>query len=163
MEVGWCKCRSSCNNIHCRRSLGLQAIRLLLPIRRPQSPALSPLLSTVPTPLDLQWNFCRNVSHIYQLIDEGEKRWAKCTETKDKMYGSGQTGVSLFACGVPGTKYPYLVPDFAIRLANRFGLPFRVALRKIDDRPEQTNMANSTQGGTQHRWLTRCYQARTTR
>ena len=42
-------------------------------------------------------------------------------------------------------RHPNLVPDFAIRLANRLRLPFRTVLRKTDDRPEQKSMANSTQ------------------
>ena len=32
-----------------------------------------------------------------------------------------------------------------MRLANRLALPFRVALRKTDSRPEQKTMANTTQ------------------
>ncbi|HKE57833.1 MAG TPA: hypothetical protein VKB46_14065, partial [Pyrinomonadaceae bacterium] len=46
---------------------------------------------------------------------------------------------------IPSIRHPDLVPDFAARLANRLGLPFRLALRKTDERPEQKTMANSTQ------------------
>jgi len=46
---------------------------------------------------------------------------------------------------VPSLRHPDLVPDLAARLAKRLGLPFRAALRKTDDRPEQKTMANSTQ------------------
>jgi ATP-dependent DNA helicase RecQ len=42
-------------------------------------------------------------------------------------------------------RHPDLVPDFAHRLAVELGLPFHVAMAKIDDRPEQKAMANSTQ------------------
>jgi len=46
---------------------------------------------------------------------------------------------------VPSLRHPKLVPDFSQRLANKLNLPFRVALKKTDDRPEQKTMANSTQ------------------
>lgn len=42
-------------------------------------------------------------------------------------------------------RHPHLVPDFARRLAVTLGLPFVVALGRIDDRSEQKTMANSTQ------------------
>lgn len=42
-------------------------------------------------------------------------------------------------------RHPHLVPDFARRLAESLGLPFVVALQRIDDRSEQKTMANSTQ------------------
>jgi ATP-dependent DNA helicase RecQ len=37
------------------------------------------------------------------------------------------------------------VPNFARRLTSELGLPFHLALAKIDSRPEQKTMANSTQ------------------
>jgi len=46
---------------------------------------------------------------------------------------------------VPSLRHPKLVPDFSQQLANKLNLPFRVALKKTDDRPEQKTMANSTQ------------------
>ena len=46
---------------------------------------------------------------------------------------------------VPSLRHPRLVPDFADRLAKKMGLPFRVVLRKTDERPEQKTMANSAQ------------------
>ena len=46
---------------------------------------------------------------------------------------------------VPSLRHPDLVPDFARRLAAALGLPFHVALRKTDGRPEQKTMANSNQ------------------
>ncbi len=46
---------------------------------------------------------------------------------------------------IPSMKRPNLVPDFARRLAAEIGLPFCRALVKVEDRPEQKTMANSTQ------------------
>ncbi len=46
---------------------------------------------------------------------------------------------------IPSLRHPDLVPDFARRLAAALGLPFRMVLTKVDDRPEQKTMANSTQ------------------
>lgn len=46
---------------------------------------------------------------------------------------------------VPSLRHPELVPDLAQRIATALGLPYRVALTKTDDRPEQKTMANSTQ------------------
>ena len=46
---------------------------------------------------------------------------------------------------IPSQRHPNLVPDFAERVANRLGLPFHRVLDKIEDRPEQKTMANSTQ------------------
>ena len=46
---------------------------------------------------------------------------------------------------IPSRRHPTLVKDFAERLASELGLPFREALSKTDDRPEQKEMANSAQ------------------
>lgn len=46
---------------------------------------------------------------------------------------------------VPSLRHPDLVPNFAQRLATALGLPFHPVLAKINDRPEQKTMANSTQ------------------
>ena len=46
---------------------------------------------------------------------------------------------------IPSRRHPNLVKDFAGRLAAELGLPFREALSKTDDRPEQKEMANSAQ------------------
>ena len=46
---------------------------------------------------------------------------------------------------IPSRRHPDLVPDFARRLAESLGLPFRQALIKTEDRPEQKTMENSTQ------------------
>ncbi len=46
---------------------------------------------------------------------------------------------------IPSRRHPELVPDFARRLANSLGLPFRPVLVKSEDRPEQKTMENSTQ------------------
>jgi ATP-dependent DNA helicase RecQ len=46
---------------------------------------------------------------------------------------------------VPSRRHPNLVPDFAGRLADALGLPFESVLVRVDDRPEQKRMANSTQ------------------
>lgn len=46
---------------------------------------------------------------------------------------------------IPSLRHPDLVPDFAQRLAGSLQLPFRQALVKTEDRPEQKTMANSTQ------------------
>ncbi|MHB1559476.1 MAG: DEAD/DEAH box helicase [Isosphaeraceae bacterium] len=46
---------------------------------------------------------------------------------------------------IPSRRHPELVPDFARRLAAAVGLPFHPALERIDDRPEQKTMANSSQ------------------
>lgn len=44
---------------------------------------------------------------------------------------------------IPSRRHPDLVPDFARRLADALGLPFRAVLEKTGDRPEQKSMANS--------------------
>ncbi|MDA1283137.1 MAG: RecQ family ATP-dependent DNA helicase [Chloroflexi bacterium] len=46
---------------------------------------------------------------------------------------------------IPSRRHPNLVPDFAQRLAANLGLPFYPVLERIGDRPEQKQMANSTQ------------------
>jgi ATP-dependent DNA helicase RecQ len=46
---------------------------------------------------------------------------------------------------VPSLRHPDLVPDFAQRLADALGLPFKMVLVKTDNRPEQKTMANSIQ------------------
>ena len=46
---------------------------------------------------------------------------------------------------MPSRRHPDLVPDFARRLAGALGFPFVPVLIKIDDRPEQKTMTNSTQ------------------
>ncbi len=46
---------------------------------------------------------------------------------------------------VPSLRHPDLVPDFAMRLAAALGLPFLLVLAKVDVRPEQKTMRNSTQ------------------
>ena len=46
---------------------------------------------------------------------------------------------------MPSLRRPNLVPDFAARLAEALNLPFRAALVRTGDRPEQKTMANSTQ------------------
>ncbi len=46
---------------------------------------------------------------------------------------------------IPSRRHPNLVPDFARRLAESLGLPFRQSLIKTEDRPEQKTMENSTQ------------------
>ncbi len=48
------------------------------------------------------------------------------------------------AC-VPSLRHPKLVADLARRLAAALGLPFHDALSRIEARPEQKTMANSTQ------------------
>ena len=45
---------------------------------------------------------------------------------------------------IPSMRHPDLVPNFAERLANALGLPFRAALVKSTDRPEQKGMVNSS-------------------
>ena len=45
---------------------------------------------------------------------------------------------------VPSCRRPDLAPDFARRLAEALELPFRPALVKTENRPEQKTMANST-------------------
>ena len=46
---------------------------------------------------------------------------------------------------IPSRRHPNLVPDFAHRLAAALNLPFHAVLEKIDDRPVQKEMANSSQ------------------
>ena len=46
---------------------------------------------------------------------------------------------------VPSLRNPALVPDFAKRLAQALNLSFRVAIEKIDSRPEQNKFNNSFQ------------------
>ncbi len=45
---------------------------------------------------------------------------------------------------VPSRRRPCLAPDFARRLAEELGFPFKPALVKTENRPEQKTMANST-------------------
>jgi ATP-dependent DNA helicase RecQ len=45
---------------------------------------------------------------------------------------------------IPSLRHPNLVPDFAARLAHALRLPFHAVLRKIDERPAQKTMANSS-------------------
>ncbi len=51
----------------------------------------------------------------------------------------------LWVTCVPSRRRPELVPDVAQRLAAALNLPFRLALNKTMDRPEQKTMANSSQ------------------
>jgi ATP-dependent DNA helicase RecQ len=44
---------------------------------------------------------------------------------------------------IPSRRHPYLVADFARRLAQTLGLPFAAALARTGDAPEQKTMANS--------------------
>ncbi|MDB6059558.1 MAG: ATP-dependent helicase RecG [Verrucomicrobiales bacterium] len=46
---------------------------------------------------------------------------------------------------IPSRRHSNLVPDFARRLASALRLPFHPVLEKLDDRPAQKEMANSTQ------------------
>jgi len=46
---------------------------------------------------------------------------------------------------IPSLRHPHLVPDFAHRLASELGLPFQNVIVKIQPRPEQKTMQNSTQ------------------
>ncbi len=46
---------------------------------------------------------------------------------------------------VPSLRRPALVPDFAARLASALGLPYRSALVKVRQTPEQKTMQNSAQ------------------
>lgn len=46
---------------------------------------------------------------------------------------------------VPSRRHPNLVPDFAQRLADRLGLPYRLALVKVTETPQQKSMQNSPQ------------------
>lgn len=55
-----------------------------------------------------------------------------------------QPGPTWVTC-IPSSRHPSLVPDFARRLAHTLGLPFSASLIKTDQRPEQKEMANSTQ------------------
>ncbi|WP_303785794.1 RecQ family ATP-dependent DNA helicase [Azovibrio restrictus] len=55
-----------------------------------------------------------------------------------------QPAPSWVTC-VPSLRHPDLVPSFAQRLAAGLGLPFHGVLVKMDNRPEQKTMANSTQ------------------
>jgi ATP-dependent DNA helicase RecQ len=46
---------------------------------------------------------------------------------------------------VPSNRHPTLVPDFARRLAARLNLPFRPAVRKVEEHKPQKQMENSAQ------------------
>ena len=46
---------------------------------------------------------------------------------------------------IPSLRHPFLVPNLAQRVADRIGLPLVQALQRTADRPEQKDMANSTQ------------------
>jgi ATP-dependent DNA helicase RecQ len=51
----------------------------------------------------------------------------------------------LWVTCVPSLRHPDLVPVFAKHLAAALALPFHMVMEKIDARPEQKTMANSTQ------------------
>jgi ATP-dependent DNA helicase RecQ len=51
----------------------------------------------------------------------------------------------LWVTCIPSRRHPNLVPDFAHRLAAALNLPIHPVLEKIDDRPPQKEMANSSQ------------------
>jgi ATP-dependent DNA helicase RecQ len=55
-----------------------------------------------------------------------------------------QPSTTWMTC-VASLRYPELVPNFAQRLAAALGLPFHRVITKIDARPKQKTMANSTQ------------------
>ena len=55
-----------------------------------------------------------------------------------------QSALGWVTC-IPSQRHKNLVPDFAKRLADALGLPFHACLVKVEDRPEQKTMANSTQ------------------
>jgi ATP-dependent DNA helicase RecQ len=57
---------------------------------------------------------------------------------------NAQPQPTLVTC-IPSRRHLELVPDFAQRLAEKLGLPFRDVFEKIGDRPEQKTMANSQQ------------------
>ena len=46
---------------------------------------------------------------------------------------------------IPSLRHPDLVPSFATRLASRLDLPFLRAIEKVNERPRQKEMQNSTQ------------------
>ncbi len=46
---------------------------------------------------------------------------------------------------IPSRRHSQLVPDFARRLSQALGLPFHPSMDKVDDRPQQKEMANSAQ------------------
>ncbi|NLI41687.1 MAG: RecQ family ATP-dependent DNA helicase [Caldisericales bacterium] len=45
---------------------------------------------------------------------------------------------------IPSTRHPQLVPDFAARLAELLGIPYRSVFQRTSDAPEQKTMQNST-------------------
>src|SRR5690606_38039112 len=55
------------------------------------------------------------------------------------------TETPQWVTAVPSLRRPQLVPDFAQRLANRLKLPYQVALRHVQQHPEQKTMQNSFQ------------------
>lgn len=55
------------------------------------------------------------------------------------------TPAPLWVTCIPSLRHPNLVPDFARRLSASLKLPFHDVLAKTDDRPEQKDMANSSQ------------------
>ena len=46
---------------------------------------------------------------------------------------------------VPSWRHPDLVPNFAQRLADALSLPFQKVIARIEERPKQKTMANSSQ------------------
>ncbi|SCV02157.1 ATP-dependent DNA helicase RecQ [Cupriavidus necator] len=46
---------------------------------------------------------------------------------------------------IPSLRHPKIVPDFARKIGNTLGLPYHESLRKVEERPEQKSMANSSQ------------------
>jgi ATP-dependent DNA helicase RecQ len=51
----------------------------------------------------------------------------------------------VWVTSIPSLRHPELAPDFAKRLAIALNLPFQAVILKTENRPEQKNMANSTQ------------------
>lgn len=77
--------------------------------------------------------------HDNNLADELVEACAKMVQDWNPM-----PPPSWVTC-IPSRRHPELVPDFARRLAESLHLPFHDILEKIEDRPEQKTMANSSQ------------------
>ena len=65
-----------------------------------------------------------------------------CLEMIAKWQPAPQPG--WLTC-VPSLRHPELVPHFARRLADRLGIPFVLAVRKLKNNPQQKDMNNSFQ------------------
>jgi ATP-dependent DNA helicase RecQ len=65
-----------------------------------------------------------------------------------RSYWKSLSNAPEWVTAVPSLRRPQLVPDFARRLAQRLNFPYQIALKHIQQHPEQKSMQNSFQQAT---------------